>query len=179
MTQTLSDMSLHRVRALMLGLMLALIMPAAWAQVLIGRVVGVTDGDSITVLDDQRKQHKIRLAGIDAPEKTQPFGQRSKAHLSSLVFGRQVLVMTQKKKDRYKRPLGKVIVDGQDVNLAMVVQGLAWHYKKYQHEQSEGDRLLYSSAEQDAREGRRGLWLDPAPIPPWEWRSQKRAEQGR
>ena len=93
-----------------------------------GQVVGVTDGDTITVLDGQRTQHKVRLAGIDAPEKAQAFGQRSKEHLSSLVFGRQVKVETEKQ-DRYGRTVGKVLVEGRDANLAMVVAGLAWHYK--------------------------------------------------
>ena len=85
-----------QARVLILGLLITLLTPAAWAQILTGRVVGVTDGDTITVLDDQRVQHKIRLAGIDAPEKAQAFGQRSKAFLSLLVFSKSVVVETQK-----------------------------------------------------------------------------------
>lgn len=148
---------------------------AAHAGTLACLVVGVTDGDTITVLDDQRTQHKIRLAGIDAPEKTQAFGQRSKEHLSSLVFGRRVLVETEKQ-DRYRRTVGKVVIDGRDANLAMVVAGMAWHYKKYQSEQSEADRLLYSDAERTAIELRRGLWSDPTPTAPSDWRAGKRKQ---
>lgn len=143
---------------------------------LVGQVVGVTDGDTITVLDDQRTQHKIRLAGIDAPEKAQAFGQRSKEALSALVFGRRVTVETEKQ-DRYRRTVGKVVIDGRDANLAMVVVGMAWHYKKYAGEQSASDRLLYADAERDAREVRRGLWQDAAPTAPWDFRSAQRTER--
>lgn len=140
---------------------------------LVGRVVGVTDGDTVTVLDDQLTQHKIRLTGIDAPEKAQAFGQRSKEALSTLVFSRRVTVEFEKQ-DRYGRTVGKVVVDGRDVNLAMVVAGMAWHYKKYEREQISSDRLLYANAERDAREMRRGLWRDVAPIAPWDYRSEVR-----
>lgn len=133
------------------------------------------DGDTITVLDDQRVQHKIRLAGIDAPEKSQAFGQRSKAFLSSLVFSKPVVVETQKT-DRYGRTVGKVLVGDRDASLALVVAGLAWHYKKYEAEQSTSDRMIYASAEQDARVARQGLWADPSAMPPWEWRAQKRSK---
>lgn len=137
---------------------------------LVGQVVGVTDGDTITVLDDQRTQHKIRLAGIDAPEKAQAFGQQSKEHLSSLVFGRRVTVEAEKQ-DRYRRTVGKVVIDGRDANLAMVVAGMAWHYKKYEDEQTPSDRLLYADAEQGARDARLGLWRDAQPTPPWDFRA--------
>lgn len=139
-----------------------------------GRVIGIIDGDTITVLDSSNKQYKIRFAGIDAPEKNQPYGQKAKEHLSDLVFNRQVTVETEKK-DRFRRPVGKVLVDGRDTNLAMVEAGYAWHYKKYQAEQSPDDRLLYDSAEREARTARRGLWSDPDPIPPSEWRAGKHA----
>jgi len=87
-----------------------------------GRVVGVTDGDTVTVLDASRTQHKIRLHGIDAPESRQDYGQQSKQALSSQVFGKQVLVRTTDK-DRYGRTVGTIIVDGQDANLWMVRHG--------------------------------------------------------
>ena len=154
-----------QARVLILGLLISLLTPAAWAQLLTGRVVGVTDGDTITVLDDQRVQHKIRLAGIDAPEKSQAFGQRSKTFLSSLVFSKPVVVETQKT-DRYGRTVGKVLVGDRDANLALVVAGLAWHYKKYETEQSASDRMIYASAEQDARAARQGLWADPSAMQP-------------
>lgn len=159
------------------GVLLAVSAQLADASTFNAFVIGVADGDTITVLDDQRTQHKIRLAGIDAPEKKQPFGQRSKEYLSSLVFGRRVTVETEKQ-DRYRRTVGKVIIDGRDANLAQVVAGMAWHYKQYEGEQSPSDRLLYADAEREARETRRGLWQDSAPITPWDYRSMaKQREQ--
>lgn len=146
----------------------------SFAGALVGQVVGVTDGDTITVLDGQHTQHKIRLAGIDAPEKAQAFGQRSKEHLSSLVFGKQVTVEAEKR-DRYRRTVGTVMVDGRDANLAMVVAGLAWHYKKYEGEQALSDRLLFAAAEREAREGRRGLWYDQNATAPWDHRAERRS----
>jgi endonuclease YncB( thermonuclease family) len=143
------------------------------AQSIQGLVVSIADGDTLTVLDAQKVQHKIRLAGIDTPERRQPFGQRAREALSALAFQKVVLVLTEKK-DRYGRWVGKVISDGRDVNLALVVDGWAWHYKKYASEQSASDRLLYASAEEDARSQRRGLWSDPHAIPPWDWRAGSR-----
>lgn len=123
-------------------LVIASLTPAlhAHAETLTGRTVGVSDGDTITVLDLTNTQHKIRLAGIDAPEKSQPFGQRSKESLSELVFGRTVTVETDKV-DRYRRKVGKVRTpEGMDANLEQVRRGLAWHYKEYEQEQTEADR---------------------------------------
>ncbi len=155
------------------ALLLALVLSPAWAEVLVGKVVALADGDTITVLDGSKVQHKIRLAGIDAPERKQPFGQRAKEQLSHLVFGKTVHVETEKI-DRYGRQIGKVLIDGRDANLAMVTAGLAWHYKSYQAEQSSADRLLYASAEEDARAVRAGLWREPAPVAPWNWRRGER-----
>ena len=104
------------------------------AETLTGRVVGIADGDTITVLDANRQQHKIRLAGIDAPEKAQPFGDRSKQSLSELVFDKQVVVESNKQ-DRYGRSVGKVLVNGMDANLAQVNTGMAWWYRDYAKEQ--------------------------------------------
>lgn len=140
-----------------------------------GRVVGVADGDTITVLDSDNTQHKIRLSGIDAPEKKQPFGNRSKDSLSAMVFDKTVTVETDKK-DRYGRDVGKVQVKGVDANLVQVQRGFAWHYKAYEREQSANDRKLYDFAEHEAREAKRGLWVDPAPVPPWEFRKTKRGD---
>lgn len=152
---------------------LLLLAGPAWAQVLLGKVVAIADGDTLTVLDENKTQHKIRLSGIDAPERAQPFGQRSKEYLSALVFGKMIAVETAKQ-DRYKRTLGKIVLDGRDVNLAMVVTGFAWHYKKYEREQSAADRLLYDDAEKDARLAGRGLWKDAGPVAPWDWRARLR-----
>ncbi len=144
------------------------------AATLQGTVVGISDGDTITVLDDSKTQHKVRLAGIDAPEKRQAFGNASKEHLSGLVYKRQVLV-DYEKEDRYGRIVGKVVVNGVDANLAQVRAGLAWHYKVYQTEQSAEDRLEYSRAEEMARGAGRGLWGNGQAVPPWEYRRLQKA----
>lgn len=138
-----------------------------------GRVVSVADGDTVTVLDDTNTQHKIRLSGIDAPEKKQPFGQRSKQSLSDLVFAKAVTVETDKR-DKYGREVGKVLVGGVDANLVQVQRGFAWHYKAYEREQPATDRKVYADAENEARAARRGLWAEAEPMPPWEFRHQRK-----
>lgn len=143
----------------------------AWADIT-GYVVGVADGDTITVLDADKAQHKIRLTGIDAPEKRQSFGNRSKQNLSDMVFNKTVTVETDKR-DRYGRELGKVLAGGKDVNLEQVRAGMAWHYKAYERTQSATDRQAYADAENAAKAARRGLWIDAEPVPPWEWRHRK------
>jgi endonuclease YncB( thermonuclease family) len=143
------------------------------AGTIAGTVVRITDGDTVVVLDANKVQYKIRLVGIDAPEKKQAYGKKSKENLSDLVAGKYVVVEYDKL-DRYKRVLGKILLSGKDMNLEQVASGLAWHYKKYQKEQSQSDRMLYSEAEVDARDARRGLWQDSDPIPPWEYRKSKR-----
>ncbi|MCI0563229.1 MAG: thermonuclease family protein [Nitrososphaera sp.] len=140
---------------------------------LIGRVIGVADGDTITVLGSNQAQHKIRLAGIDAPEKSQAYGTVSKQHLSALVFGQNVTVAYDKT-DRYGRTVGTVLGNRRDVNLEQVKAGLAWHYKKYQSEQTPKHRAAYAQAELNARKNRWGLWRDLHPIPPWEFRRKRR-----
>ena len=142
------------------------------AEVVMGRVVGVVDGDTITVLDVDQVQHKIRLSGIDAPEKKQPFGTRSKESLSELAFDKTVEVETVKR-DRYGRRIGKVLVNGRDVNLVQIERGMAWFYRQYQLEQSLADRQLYEAAENLAKVGKKGLWCDAEPIPPWDFRHLK------
>jgi endonuclease YncB( thermonuclease family) len=142
------------------------------AELLSGKVVGVSDGDTITVLDSAKTQHKIRLTGIDAPEKAQAFGQASKKSLSDLVFSKDVVVSWEKR-DRYQRILGKVLLNDQDICLEQVKRGMAWHYKKYQRDQSQSDRKSYSLAEKEAREKRLGLWTDESPVEPSEFRHKK------
>jgi len=144
----------------------------AHAETITGRVVGVADGDTITVLDANKVQHKIRLAGIDAPEKKQSFGNRSKESLSDLAFDKTVNVETNKR-DRYGRQIGKVLVNGRDVNLVQIERGMAWFYRQYQREQSPNDQRLYEAAEDAARADKRGLWRDADPVPPWEFRHKK------
>jgi endonuclease YncB( thermonuclease family) len=143
-----------------------------FADVLVGQVVGVSDGDTITLLDANKTQHKIRLAGIDAPEKAQAFGQASKKSLSDLVYRKQVAVYWEKK-DRYQRTLGKVTLNELDICLEQVKRGMAWHYKQYQRDQSPEDRLKYDQAEKEARQNRIGLWADESPIEPSKFRHSK------
>lgn len=143
------------------------------ADVLYGRVVGITDGDTITVLDTEFSIHKIRLSGIDAPEKIQPFGERAKRQLSDWVFDEDVQVIYTKS-DRYGRLVGKIIKFGQDVNIQMIHAGLAWHYKAYEGKQPALDGVMYPLAEFNAWRKADGLWGIPNPVPPWEWRRRKR-----
>jgi endonuclease YncB( thermonuclease family) len=161
---------------LTLALILILIQVTTHADSLTGRVVRVTDGDTIVVLDPTNTQHKIRLQGIDAPERGQAFGTKSKDHLASLIAGGAVTV-DYSKRDRYKRIVGKVLLDGDDMNLEQVKSGMAWHYKKYQGEQSSDDRIAYSDAELEARRDKLGLWADQNPVPPWEYRQAKRQQR--
>jgi endonuclease YncB( thermonuclease family) len=117
-------------------------------------------------------RHKIRLGGIDAPEKKQAFGKQSTKNLARYVAGKNVQV-EYNKRDRYKRIIGKLLLDGQDINLQQVKDGYAWHYKYYQKDQSAVDRGLYAEAENRARAEKLGLWSAPA-IPPWEYRRKNK-----
>ena len=160
---------------LILGaLFLWLLQGCATADTLTGRVINITDGDTLTILNSSFQQHQIRLTGIDAPESEQPFGTVSRQQLAGLVFGKQVTVQYDEQ-DRYGRTLGKVLVNGQDVNLKQVQDGLAWYYKYYQSDQAPVDRVAYSMAEIQARQARLGLWAEAHPIPPWDWRRGERA----
>ncbi len=154
---------------------LLVLVSIAFADTLTGKVVKVADGDSITVLDNTTTQHRIRLQGIDAPEKGQPYGNASSKHLASLVAGKTVSVKWAKR-DRYRRIVGFVIVDGQDVNLVQVKAGMAWFYRYYQRELSSEDRRRYATAENQARTDRLGLWQDKNPMPPWEFRRLQRSQ---
>ena len=133
---------------------------------LTGKVVGVTDGDTLTLLVDET-QYKIRLASIDAPERGQPFGSKAKTALSDMVFGKVVSVRVTDT-DKYGRTVGTIIVGTVDVNAALIRQGFAWHYVKY----SDSEEL--AALELAAREAKAGLWADAHPVAPWDWRRQKR-----
>jgi endonuclease YncB( thermonuclease family) len=145
-------------------------------QTLTGRVIRIADGDTITVLDASNTQHRIRLQGIDAPESHQDFGTQSKKNLSSLIFDKEVTVQYDKT-DRYGRLVGKILLDGRDINLEQVRAGMAWHYKDYEREQSPQDRETYAHAEDEARRVRRGLWSDANPVEPSEFRRDERREK--
>jgi endonuclease YncB( thermonuclease family) len=133
----------------------------AYAEVS-GKVIGISDGDTLTVLV-KRQQIKVRLTEIDAPEKAQAFGNRSKQSLSALCYGKPAK-LDDRGKDRYWRTLARVHCDGIDANAEQVRRGMAWVYDRYVT-----DRSLYG-LQDEARGARRGLWADPAPVPPWEWR---------
>lgn len=133
-----------------------------------GKVIAVLDGDTIEVLHTGKAQ-RVRLAGIDCPEKKQAFGQRAKQATSTLSFGQNVTIQNTGK-DRYGRTLAIVILrDGRNLNHELVRQGWCWWYRKY----APGDIDL-AKLEQKARETRKGLWADQNPIPPWEWRKGAR-----
>ena len=149
---------------------------ASGAQTLSGRVVAIADGDTITILDSANTQHRIRLAGIDAPETHQTFGEQSRLSLSGMIFGKDVSVSYQKI-DQYGRIVGKIVLDGKDVNLEQVKAGMAWHYKFYEDEQTPEDRELYAKAEAEARAARRGLWQDPNPSEPYQFRREEKRER--
>lgn len=160
-------------RTCFIPLLTALLFAApSGADTLQGRVVAVTDGDTVKVLDAAHTEWKIRLMGIDAPEKKQAFGTRSKSNLSDLVYGKTVTV-EYSKKGRYGRTVGKILVNGVDANLEQIKAGMAWHYKKYEKEQPAEDRETYAGAEEQACAGQRGLWRDAEPVPPWDWRKAK------
>ena len=143
------------------------------AATLVGTVVGISDGDTIKVLDSNKTLHKIRLMGIDSPEKKQNFGSASKQALSNYIYQKKVIVEYQKK-DRYQRILGKVILDKRDICLAMISDGMAWHYKDYEKEQTKTDRDLYRQAEQKAQKEKIGLWKDANAIQPSDFRRARR-----
>lgn len=134
-----------------------------------GRVVGVTDGDTIKVMHNG-KAEKIRLNGIDCPEKAQPFGTKAKQFTSGMVFGKTVTVHVTDT-DKYGRTVADVILpDGRVLNRELVAAGLAWWYQRYSKDKSMGQ------LEADARAARRGLWADPDPVPPWCWRKQQKGK---
>ena len=159
----------HSIQQFLVAILFSAVSLAIHAEVLVGTVVGVSDGDTITVLDADKTEHKIRLMGIDAPESEQDFGAASKQALSNYIYQREVTV-EYKKFDKYKRIVGKVILDKQDICLAMISDGMAWHYKDHEKEQSKADRDLYSQAELKAQEARIGLWQASNPVVPSEFR---------
>lgn len=174
-----------RTRAAVLGIWVAALLMAVPAQSAVQTqeclVVGVRDGDTLTARCgelESYQQIRVRLAGIDAPERRQPHGDRARQALASLTFQRWAR-MDCPKTDRFGRQVCTVWVfrdDGpQDAGQAMVAQGLAWWYRAYAREQPAQQRGLYEAAEQQARSKRDGLWSDPFPIPPWEWRRGARA----
>ena len=136
---------------------------SAQAEIIEGLVVKIADGDTLTLLTGSNEKIKVRLAGIDTPERKQPFGSEAKQALSELVFQKKALIEVETK-DRYGRTVGIVFVDGQNINYELVRQGMAWVYRKYTN-----DEILYE-LEAQAKTKKTGLWADAKPIAPWSWR---------
>lgn len=151
------------------ALLFGIAIPAA-AATFEGVVVGISDGDTLTVLVD-RTPVKVRIAGIDAPESRQPYGARSKQALSDLCF-RVTAEVEVVDRDHYRRPVGRVQCAGRDVSTEQVRNGMAWVFDRY----SAPNSPLYP-LQAEARAARRGLWADRAPVAPWEWRRQKQRQQ--
>ena len=148
--------------------LLALAATPLLAQDFTGRVVGISDGDTIRVLHEGRAE-RVRLWGIDAPESGQPWGTRARQFTGDLAFGKTVTVRVRDI-DRYKRTVAEIILpDGRNLNQELVRAGMAWWYRQF----AKRDTVL-PELEQEARAARRGLWADPAPVPPWEWRKAQR-----
>ncbi len=155
------------ITTLSLFISFALLASQTLAADFTGRVVGVSDGDTITVLHNG-KGERIGLHGIDCPEKRQAFGNRAKQFTSKLVFGNTVTVQVMDR-DRYGRTVGVVLLpDGRSLNHELVRAGLAWMYRRYTNDQS------LSDLEEEARVAGRGLWADPHAVPPWEWRIMRK-----
>ena len=151
-----------------LALILFLFLPSL-ASAFSGKVVGIADGDTITMLRD-KEQVRIRLYGIDTPERRQAFGNKARQFTAKLVHGK-VVEVEPVDVDRYGRTVGIVQIEDVILNKELVKAGLAWVYTRY------CDRPIcerWRVLEQEAREAKRGLWVDPNPIPPWEFRRQKR-----
>jgi endonuclease YncB( thermonuclease family) len=152
----------------LLAALLACQPAAAWT--LRGQVVGVVGGDTIKVRDEKNRQYTVRLAGLDAPEKFQTYGQRAEDSLRELVFQRGVSVEIA----RQGGPGKVLLADGKDMNLEQLKRGFAWYDKSRAQDLPAQDREAYAAAEADARMQRVGLWRDAKPIPPWEYRQGRR-----
>jgi micrococcal nuclease len=158
---------MRRVAAQLQVVAFALLVLAGAAEAFPAKVIGVTDGDTITVLHDGHPE-VLRLNGIDAPEKGQAFGTRAKQFTSALAFG-QVVDVLVRDVDRYGRTVADVVLpDGRRLNLEIVRAGFGWWFRRYSQD------ATLASAEAEARTARRGLWADAAPVAPWEWRQARR-----
>lgn len=158
-------------RSLQLILLVFLFTDCSTASVK-GTVVKVVDGDTFTILTEGKKQVKVRLHGIDAPEKGQDFANVSKQHLADLIQGEIVQINVQKK-DRYGRVVAIAYVDKVNINEEMLTEGLAWHYKSYDNNPK------WAELESLARKNRKGIWSLPAPTAPWKFRELKRKKRSK
>jgi endonuclease YncB( thermonuclease family) len=144
---------------------------AAPSVLLQGRVMQISDGDSLTVKDPRGKIQRIRLLGVDAPEKNQTFGSQAAQQLKRWLNGKTVKAHCHDK-DRYGRRVCQVFVNEQDVGLSLLESGHAWFYRRYSKSLESADARAYEMAEQKARKARLGLWKDPKAISPWLWRKE-------
>ncbi|MBC7619518.1 MAG: thermonuclease family protein [Candidatus Saccharibacteria bacterium] len=138
-----------------------------------GMISGVTDGDTVTLLDAQNMRYKLRLAGIDAPEMRMPFGVQAKQFLEKRLLNKKVVALITKQ-DRYGRDIATLLLAGEDINLQLIQAGLAWHYTKYAREQTDESAARYSNAERKARMQSVGLWQADSPQSPWDWRADRK-----
>ena len=136
------------------------------ASMLTGKVIHISDGDTVHILTTNKEKIKIRLSGIDAPESKQAFGNKSKENLKSYIYQKDVAVKYDSK-DKYNRVLGTIYYQNKDINLQQIKDGYAWFYKQY------SNNATYYKAEQEARKSKKGLWYDKNPIEPWEFRKNK------
>ena len=134
-----------------------------------GKVIAVSDGDTIKLLTQDKVTHKIRLLDIDAPEKKQPFGNKSRDNLASYIAG-EIITVKYKSKDKYGRILGTIYFENLDINLQQIKNGYAWVYKQYSENQT------YYQEEQKAKDLKKGLWIAKEPLAPWEFRKQKKSK---
>lgn len=148
---------------------LAMSLSAPAAERFFGKVIGITDGDTLTLLTSDKEQVKIRLSEIDTPERGQPYGTRSRQALGNLVFGKRATVYSETT-DRYGRIVARVVVGETDVNAEMVRSGHAWVYRQY------ANREVLYELEESARNAERGMWSLPESqrVPPWKWRELRR-----
>jgi endonuclease YncB( thermonuclease family) len=142
------------------------------------QVIKIVDGDTIKVVDRYGNKHSVRLVGIDSPERDQPYGYEAHKSLEMLLDKKKIKIISPKKgislftMDRYRRVLGKVMLDDKDINLLQVRRGMAWHFKKYIKDQELEDQKIYSLAEDKARAKIIGLWKSGNQIAPWVWRKK-------
>ncbi len=164
---------MKQLKFALFALVIAVAQPAFSNEIIPGLIVGVADGDTVTLLTQDKQQVKIRVQGIDAPERSQAFGQVSRQAMAKAVFQKNVEAHCSST-DRYGRKICTVNVNGVDAGLQLVNQGLAWHYKQYEREQTAQDRATYAYAEESARARGYGLWSEANPQAPWDFRKTKR-----
>lgn len=149
-------------------------LPALAAQIE-GKVIRVSDGDTIVVLDGNKRQQRVRFLGIDSPELKQEYGRSARKNLSDKIAGKKVTISFDER-DRYGRILGTVYLGESNINLLQIEEGYAWYYRYYARDVQPSLRRAYDRAETQARKARLGLWQQKDPTPPWDWRRENRRQ---